>query len=115
LNEGAIKDSVTNVEVIADYLLYCLKKLGSANYRSLLGIEENPSGVENIQNLLEKIARKIGAKSKEGSPNTELAARYFLEKYRQGKLGRFTLETVEEEIEYQNQLLEEKQQQQPPR
>ena len=83
---------------MADYLLYYLNKIGSLSYSSLFGTNGR---VESTHHLLETIARNIGARGKEGAWNKELAARHFLKCFRGGQLGKFTLDTVEEEIEFQ--------------
>ena len=90
---GAIKDDVLDIEELACYLMEYL----AAHYADVLrerykiDVEEGDSGYD----LLEKAGRKRGFLMG-AQVDTERMARILLDEFRGGKLGRFTLETVEE-------------------
>ena len=91
---GAIKDDVLDIEELACYLMEYL----AAHYADVLrerykvDIDEGDSGYD----LLEKAGRKRGFLMRGAQVDTERMARILLDEFRGGKLGRFTLETVEE-------------------
>ena len=91
---GAIKDDVLDIEELACYLMDYL----AAHYADVLreryriDVEEGDSGYE----LLEKAGRKRGFLMRGAQVDTERMARILLDEFRGGKLGRFTLETVED-------------------
>ena len=91
---GAIKDDVLDIEELACYLMEYL----AAHYADVLrerykiDVEEGDSGYD----LLEKAGRKRGFLMRGAQVDTERMARILLDEFRGGKLGRFTLETVEE-------------------
>ena len=91
---GAIKDDVLDIEELACYLMEYLGK----HYTSVLeerykiAVEPEDSGYD----LLEKAGRKRGFLMRGAQVDTERMARILLEEFRGGKLGRFTLETVED-------------------
>ena len=63
----------------------------STSYVEAYGLE-GPS--DDIHFVLEKIATKLHAKDSDGNWNTNHAARHFLNKFRQGDLGKFTLDNI---------------------
>lgn len=91
---GAIKDDVMDIEELACYLMDYLAK----HYPDILTerykveIEEGDSGYD----LLMKAGRKRGFLMRGAEVDTERMARILLDEFRGGKLGTFTLETVEE-------------------
>ena len=91
---GAIRDDVMDMEDLASRLMAYL----GAHYpdalteRYKIAVEPGEPGWE----LLEKAGRKRGFLMSGGEVNTERMARILLDEYRAGKLGRFTLETVED-------------------
>ena len=91
---GAIKDDVLDIEELACYLMEYL----AAHYADVLrerykiDVEEGDSGYD----LLEKAGRKRGFLMRGAQVDTERMARILLDEFRGGKLGRFTLETVED-------------------
>ena len=91
---GAIKDDVLDIEELACYLMEYLGK----HYTSVLeerykiAVEPEDSGYD----LLEKAGRKRGFLMRGAQVDTERMARILLDEFRGGKLGRFTLETVED-------------------
>ncbi len=93
---GAVRDDVLDIEELACYLMDYL----SAHYADVLSeryritVEESDSGYE----LLEKAGRKRGFLMRGAQVDTERMARILLDEFRGGKLGRFTLETVEDDL-----------------
>ena len=91
---GAVKDDVLDIEELACYLMEYL----AAHYADVLterykiDVEETDTGYD----LLEKAGRKRGFLMRGAQVDTERMARILLDEFRGGKLGRFTLETVED-------------------
>ena len=91
---GAVKDDVLDIEELACYLMDYL----AAHYadtlteRYKIEVEPGDTGYE----LLEKAGRKRGFLMRGAQVDTERMARILLDEFRAGKLGRFTLETVED-------------------
>ena len=91
---GAIKDDVVDMEELA----CCLMDYLSRRYAPVLAerykieVEPEDSGYD----LLEKAGRKRGCLMRGAQVDTERMARILLDEFRGGKLGRFTLETVED-------------------
>ena len=91
---GAVKDDVLDIEELACYLMDYL----AAHYADTLAerykidVEETDTGYD----LLEKAGRKRGFLMRGAQVDTERMARILLDAFRGGKLGRFTLETVED-------------------
>ena len=91
---GAIKDDVMDIEELACYLMEYLGK----HYADVLverykiEIDQADSGYD----LLTKAGRKRGFLMRGAEVDTERMARILLDEFRGGKLGRFTLETVED-------------------
>ena len=91
---GAIKDDVVDMEELA----YCLMDYLSRRYAPVLAerykieVEPEDSGYD----LLEKAGRKRGFLMRGAQVDTQRMARVLLDEFRGGKLGRFTLETVED-------------------
>ena len=91
---GAIKDDVMDIEELASYLMEYLgthyADVVSERYK--VAPEEGESGY----NLLTRAGRKRGFLMRGAEVDTERMARILLDEFRGGKLGRFTLETVED-------------------
>lgn len=91
---GAIKDDVVDMEELA----CCLMDYLSRRYAPVLAerykieVEPEDSGYD----LLEKAGRKRGSLMRGAQVDTQRMARVLLDEFRGGKLGRFTLETVED-------------------
>ena len=91
---GAVKDDVLDIEELA----CCLMDYLAAHYADVLterykiDVEETDTGYD----LLEKAGRKRGFLMRGAQVDTERMARILLDEFRGGKLGRFTLETVED-------------------
>ena len=91
---GAIKDDVMDIEELACYLMEYLGRHYAAvlTERYKIEVEESDTGYD----LLTKAGRKRGFLMRGAEVDTERMARILLDEFRGGKLGRFTLETVEE-------------------
>lgn len=91
---GAIKDDVMDLEDLACYLMEYLGRhyADVVSERYKIEVEEEDSGYE----LLIKAGRKRGFLMRGAEVDTERMARILLDEFRGGKLGRFTLETVED-------------------
>ncbi len=93
---GAVKDDVLDIEELACYLMDYL----AAHYADVLterykiDVEETDTSYD----LLEKAGRKRGFLMRGAQVDTERMARILLDEFRGGKLGRFTLETVEDAL-----------------
>lgn len=91
---GAIKDDVMDLEELACYLMEYLgqhyAEILTERYK--IEVNEEDSGYA----LLIKAGRKRGFLMRGAEVDTERMARILLDEFRGGKLGRFTLETVED-------------------
>ena len=91
---GAVKDDVLDIEELACYLMDYLAAHYAAVLTERYKIEADPS--DSGYELLEKAGRKRGFLMRGAQVDTERMARILLDEFRGGKLGRFTLETVED-------------------
>ena len=91
---GAIKDDVMDIEELACYLMEYLGRhyADILTERYKIEVEESDTGYD----LLTKAGRKRGFLMRGAEVDTERMARILLDEFRGGKLGRFTLETVED-------------------
>jgi len=91
---GAIKDDVMDIEELASLLMEYLGKhyADVLTERYQIEIQEGDSGYD----LLTKAGRRRGFLMRGAEVDTERMARILLDEFRGGKLGRFTLETVED-------------------
>ena len=96
---GAVKDDVLDTEALAARLMQMLWKHDPQALRDRYRLEDFPEDVPGYA-LLEAAGRKRGFLLSRGGIDTERMARVLLEEYRNGKLGRFTLE-VPEDLEVQ--------------
>ena len=87
---GAINDNILDVELVASRLLERLRELypGAVEERYKFVPDPGAPGYE----LLEAAGRKRGFLVSGGEVNTERMARVLLDEFREGKLGRITLE-----------------------
>ncbi|KAJ1955221.1 Mitochondrial GTPase 1 [Dispira parvispora] len=88
---GGMKEDVTDVEVLADYLLYQLNQKRNRTYCDMFHLTE-PS--DDIAQVLPAIARRIGALKKGGGHHLDWAARHFIKQFQLGKFGRYTLDDM---------------------
>lgn len=91
---GAIKDDVVDMEELACYLMDYLSRRYAPVLAERYKIEVEPE--DSGYDLLEKAGRKRGFLMRGAQVDTQRMARVLLEEFRGGKLGRFTLETVED-------------------
>lgn len=97
---GTILDHLVGEDVIADYLLYSLNRLGKFSYVEKYDLQQ-PS--DNIQYVLKHIAVKLGKKQRVKAitgvgnitvtiPNYSAAAYDFIRAFRKGELGQVMLD-----------------------
>lgn len=91
---GAIKDDVMDIEELGSYLMEYLGKHYAAVIRERYKVE--PQEDEMGYDLLTRAGRKRGFLMRGAEVDTERMSRVLLDEFRGGKLGRFTLETVED-------------------
>ena len=91
---GAIKDDVMDIEELGCFLMEYLGKHYAQviEERYKVKPEENESGFD----LLTRAGHKRGFLMRGAEVDTERMSRILLDEFRGGKLGRFTLETVED-------------------
>lgn len=89
---GSVKDEVINTEELALELLQFLKEGYSGTLEKRYGISET----EDVLAMLREIAEKRGCLLKGNELDLGKAVGILLEEFRNGKLGRFTLEVPEE-------------------
>ena len=90
---GAVKDAVLDIELLAVRLLENLKE----NYPNLLTERYKLASLdEDAYDLLCSIGKKRGMMIRGGETDTERASAMLLEEYRNCKLGRISLERVED-------------------
>lgn len=89
---GSVKDEVINTEELALELLQFLKEGYSGTLEKRYGISET----EDVLSMLREIAEKRGCLLKGNELDLGKAVGILLEEFRNGKLGRFTLEVPEE-------------------
>ncbi|KAF9167334.1 Mitochondrial GTPase [Actinomortierella ambigua] len=92
---GAISDHLSDEEVIVDYLLYRLNQEQDFGYVQMYNLQEP---TDDVREFLPQVAKYIGALKKGGEYNLPLAAQFLLKQYRQGKLGRHTLDNLSPEF-----------------
>ena len=88
---GNVKDTIIGPTTVADYLLYHL----NLHDPSLYDLYSGPTN--EVQTVLDGLARKQGRLKKGGLPDLEAAALQFVQRWRSGEMGRFVLDHVTEE------------------
>ncbi|KAF5099391.1 hypothetical protein D0Z00_001670 [Geotrichum galactomycetum] len=91
---GAMRTSIVEPEIQADYLLYRLNLVhpDGKPYRSFL-----PHPTNNIEELLEAIwKQKLKPKQRGGGYNPTGAAAFWVDQYRQGRAGKVSLDNLDE-------------------
>ena len=91
---GAIKDDVVDMEELACCLMDYLGRRYAPVLEERYKIDVQPE--DSGYDLLEKAGRKRGFLMRGAQVDTQRMARVLLDEFRGGKLGRFTLETVED-------------------
>lgn len=87
---GSIKDEIMNIEELAWELIGLLQQLYPQKFYEFYGIEA--AETDKPAQVLEKIAFARGCIAKGAEADTLRAANLLLENFRNGKIGRFTLE-----------------------
>ncbi|KAI9263474.1 P-loop containing nucleoside triphosphate hydrolase protein [Helicostylum pulchrum] len=93
---GGIRDHLSDEQVMVDYLLYRLNGFNDYEYAKWFKLPNNEP-TNNVDELLQGVARRIGAIVKGGELDLNMASKFFLKHYRTGKLGRHTLDDVSPE------------------
>ena len=91
---GAIKDDVMDIEELGSCLMEYLGGHYAESIRERYKVE--PQEEEMGYDLLVRAGRKRGFLMRGAEVDTERMSRVLLDEFRGGKLGRFTLETVED-------------------
>lgn len=91
---GAVKAEIMDLETLAHHLMNLLARRYPDALRARYSIEI-PEGAQGWE-LVEAAARKRGFLISGGEVDLERMSRILLDEFRSGKLGNFTLETVEE-------------------
>lgn len=97
---AGIKTGLFEEELVAEYLLYLLNLHHYDNYPAdsipsyqvALGLPPQP--INSLPELLEALARRLGTLRKGGEADTDAALVYFLKAFREGKLGRMTMDEL---------------------
>lgn len=92
---GAMRTSIIDPQIQADYLLYRLNLLSpdGKHYKEYLDYPTN-----DVQKLLRAIwKKKMKSKQKTGGINVSGAASYWVEQWRQGRAGKVLLDDVTED------------------
>ncbi|CAE7187676.1 hypothetical protein P3342_008791 [Pyrenophora teres f. teres] len=88
---GSVKDTIIPPVMLADYLLYHMNLQSPKLYAEYATAPTN-----DIIELLSEIARKTGRLGKGGAVNTEATSLWMIQKWRNGFLGRFLLDDIDE-------------------
>ncbi|PQE09922.1 mitochondrial gtpase 1 protein [Rutstroemia sp. NJR-2017a BVV2] len=89
---GSVKDTIIAPTTLADYLLFHINlREGPAVYA------EYSPGTNDVMEFLEGLCRKTGRLGKGGVPDFEAGALWAIQRWRQGNLGTFVLDEVEED------------------
>lgn len=90
---GSVKDTIIAPVTLCDYLLYHINKQpgGETWYKEYCG------PTNDVVELLEGVCRKTGRLGKGGVPDTDAAALWIIQRWRQGNLGQFVLDEVTED------------------
>lgn len=92
---GGIRDHLADEQVMADYLLFELNRRHA--YDVYTSYFRMPEPTNDIHVLLKAVAKRIGAVLKGGELDMNLASKFLLKMYRQGKLGRYTLDDLDQD------------------
>jgi mitochondrial GTPase 1 len=86
---GSVKDSIIPYTTLADYLLFQINRVNPGLYAKY----HEPTN--NVFELLNAMARSTGRLQKGGEPELDATAIYFIQRWRNGDLGKFVLDDVE--------------------
>lgn len=88
---GCVKDSVISPITLVDYLLYQI------NLHDAQAYQRWSEPTNEVMPLLERFAQQTGLLGKGGVPIVDSAALHFIQKWRQGSIGRFLLDDLDME------------------
>lgn len=88
---GAIKDTIVGTDNLVDYLLYRLNSSRMYDYVNHYGLS---APVEDIEELLAAACRISGGLGKTEAVQRDMAATHLLRAFRDGKLGKITLDHI---------------------
>jgi mitochondrial GTPase 1 len=88
---GSVKDTIVQPMTVADYLLFHL------NLQSPNLYHKYSEPTNDIQALLEKMAKAKGRLKKGGEVDVQAASLQFIQSWRAGEMGRFILDDVKDE------------------
>ncbi|KAL5349925.1 hypothetical protein V498_04249 [Pseudogymnoascus sp. VKM F-4517 (FW-2822)] len=88
---GSVKDTIIAPTTLVDYLLFHINKHDPKLYREYCG------PTNDVHELLNAVCHKTGRLQKGGVPDIEAAALWLIQRWRQGNLGCFVLDEVEED------------------
>lgn len=89
---GSVKDTIIAPSLLADYLLFHLNKQNPEIYAQY-SVPTN-----DVSHMLEGIAKKTGRLQKGGIPDMDASALWIIQRWRDGKLGKFVLDDLSEEF-----------------
>lgn len=85
---GSVKDTIISPVTLADYLLYHINLVDPGLYA------EYHEPTNDVVPLLEAVAKKTGRLAPGGVPDTEAAALWVIQRWRNGHLGHFMLDAI---------------------
>ncbi|KAK7608979.1 P-loop containing nucleoside triphosphate hydrolase protein [Phyllosticta paracitricarpa] len=85
---GCVKDTIIQPQLLADYLLYHI----NLNDPALYAQYSEPTN--DINSLLEAVAKRTGRLKPGGIPDTEATALWMIQRWRNGQVGHFILDKV---------------------
>lgn len=90
---GSVKDTIIAPVTLADYLLFHINQNlhGREIYGEFCGL------TNDIVKMLEAVCRKTGRLGKGGIPDIDAAALWIIQRWRQGNMGTFVLDDVDED------------------
>ncbi|RDL41513.1 putative mitochondrial GTPase 1 [Venustampulla echinocandica] len=90
---GSVKDTIITPVTLCDYLLFHINKQpqGQRFYDEYCG------PTNDIVDLLDAVCKKTGRLGKGGIPDLDAAALWIIQRWRQGNVGTFLLDEVEED------------------
>lgn len=95
---GSVKDTIIPPILLADYLLFHL------NLHSPTLYSEYCAPTNDIMVLLQAIAEKTGRLAKGGKIDAEATSLWLIQRWRQGHMGRFLLDEVDEDAEKRERM-----------
>jgi ribosome biogenesis GTPase A len=89
---GSVKDTIIAPITLCDYLLYHINNQPGWE----MWYKEYCGPTNDVVELLEAVCRKTGRLGRGGVPDTDAAALWIIQRWRQGHLGQFVLDEVSE-------------------